>query len=201
MPALVGALLGRLVLAQLVVCAALSVLVGAAALIEGHPPDLWRLRAVALGGGAALGAAWVLAAFRREGGDVALAALGIQPLLVALLGLGTATPALALAGGRPAAGSSFVTADRIQLPAGEVRWDAGVAHRSDEVGEAARFPGFPAPTSTPTSRFNWLFPARIVALGAALAWLARRLTTPDVPATLAAGTAATLLGLAPALIP
>ncbi|MEZ4463161.1 MAG: hypothetical protein R3F43_01235 [bacterium] len=97
------ALAARLLLAQLAVIAALGALVAVAALIEGHAPDGARLRLVAVGGGAALGAAWTLAAWRQAAGDVALAALGVRPArVVALLCLGS-TPALALAGAAPAA--------------------------------------------------------------------------------------------------
>ena len=198
--ALLLALFGRLVLAQLVVAVALGVLVGAAALIEGHVPDVWRLRAVALGGGAAVGAAWVVAGFRREAGDVALAGLGAARRLMVLLGVLAGAPVLALAGGLPAQAASFVEVGVLRWSGGEARWSDGSALRSDRVGPAAVFPGLPAPVVAATTRIDLLFPARLLALAAALSWLLRRPMAPDVPAALGAGAVATLLGLVPALL-
>lgn len=198
MPALLGALLKRLILAQLAVTGALAVLITAAALVEGHAPDPARLRSLALGGGAALGAVWILAAFRREGGDIALAALGIPPACVVLLCLGAGLPTLALAGGAPAPAPGWITPQHLDLPRGQITWQDGIAHRTDT--EPATFAGLPAPTHTPAPRGDWTFPIRCLALAAALTWLARRTAAPDVPATLSAGALATLLGLLPALV-
>lgn len=194
------ALVGRLLLAQLAVIAALGVLVSVAALVEGHPPGLDRLRLVAVGGGAALGAAWTLAAWRRAAGDVALAALGVPPgRVVGLLCL-AAAPALAAAGGPAREPGLIVDATTLRLPGATVRWVDGVATRSDV---AAPFPGLPAPGAPPAGpRSPWLLLlGRLAGLAAGLAWLARRARLPDAPAALAAGAAAALLGALPALWP
>ena len=204
MPALTGALIGRLYRTQVAVALALGGLVVAAALVEGHAPDPWRLRALALGGAAALGGAWVLAAFRRERGDVALAALGVAPGWAAVVCLAAALPTLALAGGRPEAPAGRLAPHRIELPGGAVTFERGAlgptARRTDLAGEASVWTEFPAPANHPTHRFDYTFLARTLALALALGWLGRRAHPPDVPAALAAGTLATLAGLAPALL-
>jgi len=199
MPALLGALLQRTLLAQLAVAIALGVLVTAAAWVEGHPPDPWRLRAVALGGGAALGAVWTWSAFRRERGDIALASLGISPTCALFLCLAASLPTLALAGGAPTTERGLIEAGHLRLPAGEVVWHDDVAHRTDLVGPIATFPGLPIPEAAPR-RPDFTFLARCLALLAALTWLARRPAPPDVPATVGAGALATVLGLLPAWI-
>lgn len=203
MPALLLALLGRLLLAQLAVSCALGALVVAGALVEGHAPDPERLRTLALAGGGALGATWVLVGFRREAGDVALAALGVAPRWVVGVVLLGGLPALALAGGGPAPTPGLVADGALHLPTGTVRWIDGVAARDDLPGDLARFPGLPAPPPpAPPAGLPaavGLAALRLTALAVALAWLSRRDGRPDQPAALLAGALATLPGLLPLL--
>lgn len=203
MPALLLALLGRLLLAQLAVGCALGALVVAGALVEGHVPDPQRVRTLALAGGGALGATWVLVGFRREAGDVALAALGVAPRWVVGVLLVGGLPALALAGGGPVPTPGLVVDGALHLPTGTIRWTNGVAERDDLPDDLARFPGLPAPAPpTPPSELPMavrLAALRLTALAMALAWLSRRDGRPDQPSALLAGALATLPGLLPLL--
>ncbi|MCA9537583.1 MAG: hypothetical protein KC620_01770, partial [Myxococcales bacterium] len=78
---------------------AAAVLAAIAALVEGHAPQPRAVAQLAVPLGACLGAAWTLSAWRAEGGDIALAALGARPASTVWLLLALAAPLLAWAPG------------------------------------------------------------------------------------------------------
>ena len=204
MPPLLRTLAARFVQTAATAAAATATLLTVAGWADGHLPDPRRLAAVAVPAAAYLGAAWTFAAWRGEGGDVALAALGRRPALAWIPLLLLALPLLALtpgaraevAGARLSATATGLTVDG---PRGfEITWVAGVARRSD-TGDT--FPALPAPRAlapepAPTAR-PWPLLARVVLLVALLAGLAVGGAPPGLPLTLAAaGTALTLGHLA-----
>ncbi len=168
----------------LAVCA----LAGVAALVEGHPPDLERLRVLALPAAGFLGAAWVLARWRARGEDIAWANLGRPPLLVALLLASASSAPVLLGTATPAAAGWSLRATEAGLrghsPRGafEVTWAGGRAHRSDLP---RAFAGFPAPTRLdPGPSLGWGLPAaRVALLLALLAFLTLRAQPPGLPLT------------------
>ncbi len=190
----------RALVAHFAVAAGVAVLVGVAALAEGRPPELARLRSVTLPAAAYLGGAWAIARWRAEGAPIAVAALGRRPgwLLAAPFVVGLAC----LAVGTPEVGARTPPSDLklqpesavVRHPGGEARftWRHGVARRHD----GATFAGLPPPehTSTappPPSRWPGLA-AHGAALLALLAWLALRLEAPGMPLAVAGAAAAFL---------
>jgi hypothetical protein len=198
MTAVAWSLALRLWGAQAAVALAVAALASVAALIEGHAPSPRLLASAGLVAGAILGAAWVLGRWRAEGGDVALANVGVPPSRVVLLLAALSVPALAVApAARPpgTGGWSIETAPgrlRVSHPAGalDVVWRGDVARRSDTGAELA---GLPAPEPlAPPARTPWTTPAvRAALLLAMLAWLGRRSAPPGPALTVGAALAVT----------
>lgn len=180
--------------ATLAVAAAAAALVSVAALVEGHAPRPATLAAVVPPVAALAGAAWTLAAWRAEGGDVALANLGVPPHRMALVLALVAAPALwvtgAPAGGEPTAQLTLAPGRLVASGPGlapvSVRWSNEGAQR-DDTGE--RFPGLPAPTTAPdpppAAAPGWPAPARCGLLALLLLWLAHRADPPGLTPVLA----------------
>jgi hypothetical protein len=184
--------------AQAAVFAAVATLLSVAALVEGHAPSLRALASAGLVAAGLLGAAWVLGRWRAEGGDVALANVGVPPGRVLLLLFATSLPALALAPAprRPAATGWTIglspDAVRVAHPAGalDVTWAGGVARRSD-TGDV--FAGLPPPASSdgPRPSAPWAAPAvRAALLAVLLSVLGRRRAPPGPALVLGASLAA-----------
>jgi hypothetical protein len=202
MPILLGALAARFLQTAAAAAGATAALLTVAALADGGWPAPDRLLGVALPTGAYVGAAWTLAAWRGEGGDVALAALGRPPAwsLLPLAALGAAVLLAAPSASSAAAVGPrlSVQADRLRVeaPGGlELRWDAAGAVRSDTGERHAALPrptplpDEPAPTPRP-----WPAVARIALLLSLLGGLARASSAPGLPLTVGAAGLAAALG-------
>ncbi len=198
---LLGALATRFLQTAAAAAGATAALLTVAALADGGWPSADRLGSVALPTGAYVGAAWTLAAWRGEGGDVALAALG-RPIGWSLLppaALGAALLLLA-PGAAPAAAGPRLTvhADhlRVEGPGGlEVRWDAAGAVRSDTGARHAHLPRpTPLPDEPPRQPRPWPVVARVALLFGLLGGLARVATAPGLPLTVGAAGLAAALG-------
>ena len=211
-------LIRRTLVAELVVLTAVLAVGSVAAMVEGHPPAMRRLLAVAAPVSAFLGGAWSIAEWRSEGGDVVLAGLGVRPVrwliwIALLLAPGVADPgpaswsghhadaAVANAGQWRIQKRSTLGADELVIttPANTitVRWPAGGADRAirDDLPDA--FDHLPPPTETlgpwrPDFSPWWARGIRLVALVMMLGWLAGRTSAPGLATTLGAAGAAFL---------
>ena len=144
--------IGHLLRAQLVIAAAVAVLITVAALVEGHSPALSTLRSAVIPIAAYLGLAWTISAFRDAGADIALASLAHRPIQFFMaLALLTA-PWMIIAGapeGPPAQWTLRSTSNGLigRTPQGPITisWSNGHAVRSDDP---LPFPGLPSPRAT-----------------------------------------------------
>lgn len=202
MPILLGALAARFLQTAAAAAGATAALLTVGALADGGWPMMPRLVGVALPTGVYVGAAWTLAAWRGEGGDVALAALG-RPLAWSLLPPAALGAALLLVapGAEPARAAGprlSVHADRLRVegPGGlELRWDAQGAVRSDTGARHALLPRPTALPDEPEPRPRpWPTLARVALLLALLGGLARASTAPGLPLTVGAAGLTAALG-------
>ncbi len=184
--------------AQAAIVAAVAALLSVAALVEGRAPSPRAVASAGLVAAALLGAAWILGRWRAEGGDVALANVGVPPgrVLVWLFVLSLPALVLAPAPRRAAVGgwSIDVAPERVRVthPAGalDVTWSGGLARRDDDGGTFAALPA-PASPMRPPSTAPWAMPAgRVVLLAALLSVLGWRRAPPGPALVLGASLAA-----------